>query len=142
MPAFGGSADAFCTCCDGAGVSGIFRGWKKRRGKHRGKQIAGFVGARFGLSHINASSVGKRFHLPNDQQNLHKKEETMSLSGAKSHHFIMTAILVSALTLCWSAEAGPDAMRDITLKKVRDSAGAWCLVGNPNVTRDMCVLFE
>lgn len=66
----------------------------------------------------------------------------MSLSGAKSHHFIMTAILVSALTLCWSAEAAPDAMRDVTLKKVRDRTGAWCLVGNPNVTRDMCVVFE
>ena len=33
------------------------------------------------------------------------KEETMSFSGTKSHHFITTAILVSALTLCWSAEA-------------------------------------
>ena len=29
----------------------------------------------------------------------------MSFSGTKSHHFITTAILVSALTLCWSAEA-------------------------------------
>jgi hypothetical protein len=80
------------------------------------------------------------------------KERTMSSSGAKSHHFIMTALLVSALTLCWSAEAKPpkggskplvtQAMRDVILKKIRGSTGTVCLVFNPDVPRDMCVVFE
>src|SRR4029077_2347862 len=35
------------------------------------------------------------------------EEEMMSLSGAKSQNFFGTAVLVSAVMLCWSAEAAP-----------------------------------
>ena len=66
----------------------------------------------------------------------------MFLSGAKSHHFIMTAILVSALTLCWSAEAEP-ASRDITIKKgtSQPDGGAFCYAENNNI-KDICAIFD
>jgi hypothetical protein len=79
-----------------------------------------------------------------------QKEETMSLSGAKSHHFIMTAILASALTLCWSAEAKPPnggskpLITDTIVKKVRYTAtgGVVCYVYNPSFTREMCAVID
>jgi hypothetical protein len=64
----------------------------------------------------------------------------MSLSGAKSHHFIMTAILVSALTMCWSAEAGP-ASQDITIHIGRSGGSVFCSAQNNNI-KDICAVFE
>ena len=82
------------------------------------------------------------------------KEETMSFSETKSHHFITTAILVSALTLCWSAEAAhrgkprvTDAMRDVGIAIVDASYGPSepfrrCYAYNTNSVKDVCAVFD
>ena len=79
------------------------------------------------------------------------KEETMSFSGTKSHHFITTAILVSALTLCWSAEAAhrgkPNAMRDVGIFKQGGDYGPSyvfldCYAYNRNAVKDVCAVFD
>jgi len=77
----------------------------------------------------------------------------MSLSRTKSQNLFMTAILVSAVTLCCSAEAKPkggskplitEAMRDITIHKVtEDSFGTVaCYAHNNNPSKDICAVFE
>ena len=78
----------------------------------------------------------------------------MSFSGTKSHHFITTAILVSALTLCWSAEAAhrgkprvTDAMRDVGIAIVDASYGPSepfrrCYAYNTNSVKDVCAVFD
>jgi hypothetical protein len=45
----------------------------------------------------------------------------MSLSGAKTRNFIVTAILVSAVVLCWSAEAAP---KNVGHKQIVRNAGS------------------
>jgi len=78
----------------------------------------------------------------------------MSLSGAKSQNFFVTAILVSALTLCWSAEAKPpkggskpvitEAMREIELGIIRadDFGSVACYARNNNTDKEICAVFE
>ena len=72
----------------------------------------------------------------------------MSLSGAKSQHFIMTAILVSALTLCWSAEAAPKKYKSASryikmgIVTVDDVGSVACYAQNKNVNKDICAVFE
>jgi hypothetical protein len=81
------------------------------------------------------------------------KEKTMSLSGTKSKNFIVTGILICALTLCWSAEAKPkggskplitEAMRDIRIWIVTvDSSGSVaCYAQNNNINKNICAVFE
>ena len=69
----------------------------------------------------------------------------MSFSGTKSHHFITTAILVSALTLCWSAEAAhrsKSANRYISVYISRgDPAFVICYAINRS-TRNISAVFD
>ena len=76
----------------------------------------------------------------------------MSLSGAKSQNFFATAILVSAVMLCWSAEAAPknlgykymarNASPDITMQIGRkDSDTVTCYVYNKS-SENICVVYD
>ena len=74
----------------------------------------------------------------------------MSLSGAKSQNFFATAIFVSAVMLCWSAEASPknpgykivrNASPDITTQIGKESDRATCYVYN-NSYEDICVTYD
>jgi hypothetical protein len=75
----------------------------------------------------------------------------MSLSGAKSQNFFATAILVSAVVLCWSAEAAPknlghkqivrNASPDITTQIGKNSDTVTCYVYN-NSNENICVVYD
>ena len=76
----------------------------------------------------------------------------MSLSGAKSQNFFGTAVLVSAVMLCWSAEAAPknlgykqmarNASPDITMQIGRkDSDTVTCYVYNKS-SENICVVYD
>jgi hypothetical protein len=75
----------------------------------------------------------------------------MSLSGAKTQNFIVTAILVSAVVLCWSAEAAPknvghkqivrNAGSDITTQIGRNTDTVTCYVYNKS-DENICVKYD
>jgi hypothetical protein len=76
----------------------------------------------------------------------------MSLSGAKSQNFFATAILVSAVMSCWSAEAAPknpgykhiagNASSDITTQiGTKNSDTATCYAYN-NSNENICVVYD
>jgi len=75
----------------------------------------------------------------------------MSLSGAKSQNFFATAILVSAVMLCWSAEAAPknvghkqivrNAGSDITTQIGRNTDTVTCYVYNKS-DENICVVYD
>jgi hypothetical protein len=76
----------------------------------------------------------------------------MSLSGAKSRNFFATAILVSAVMSCWSAEAAPknpghkqiagNASSDITTQiGTKSSDTATCYAYN-NSNENICAVYD
>jgi hypothetical protein len=76
----------------------------------------------------------------------------MSLSGAISQYFVATAISVSAVMSCWSAEAAPknpgskqmvrNASPDITTQiGTKDSATATCYAYN-NSNENICAVYD
>jgi hypothetical protein len=76
----------------------------------------------------------------------------MSLSGAKSQNFFATAILVSAVMSCWSAEAAPknpgykqtagNASSDITTQiGTKSSDTATCYAYN-NSNENICAVYD
>jgi hypothetical protein len=75
----------------------------------------------------------------------------MSLSGAKSQNFFATAIIVSAVMLCWSAEAAPEnlghkqivrnASPDITTQIGKDTDTVTCYVYNKS-DQNICVVYD
>jgi hypothetical protein len=75
----------------------------------------------------------------------------MSLSGTKSQSFFATAILVSAVVLCWSAEAAPknlghkpivrNASPDITTQIGKNTDTVTCYVYNKS-DENICVVYD
>jgi len=75
----------------------------------------------------------------------------MSLSGAKTQNIFATAILISAVVLCWSAEAAPrnpghkqtvrNASPDITTQIGRNTDTVTCYVYNKS-NDDICVTYD
>ena len=75
----------------------------------------------------------------------------MPLPGAKSQNFFATAILVSAMMLCWSAEAAPknpghkqiarNASSAITTQIGKESDRVTCYVYNKSY-EDICVTYD
>ena len=75
----------------------------------------------------------------------------MSLSGAKSQNFFATAILVSAVIFCWSAEAAPknpgskrivrNASPDITTQIGKETDTVTCYVYNKS-DDNICVVYD
>ena len=75
----------------------------------------------------------------------------MSLSGVRSQNFFATAILVSAVMPCWSAEAAPknlgykqivrNASPDITTQIGKNSDTVTCFVYN-NSNENICVVYD
>ena len=83
---------------------------------------------------------------------IRRRLETMSLSGARSQNFFATAIFVSAVMLCWSAEAAPknfgynqivrNASPDITTQIGRsDPDTVTCYVFNKSY-ENICVVYD
>src|SRR6476620_3252994 len=75
----------------------------------------------------------------------------MSLSGTKSQNFFATAILVSTVMLCWSAEAAPknpgykqivrNASSEIMTQIGKESDRVTCYVFNKSL-KDICVTYD
>jgi hypothetical protein len=75
----------------------------------------------------------------------------MSLSGAKTQNFFATAILVSAVVLCWSAEAAPknlghkqmvrNASPDITTQIGKNTDTVTCYVYTKS-DENICVVYD
>ena len=75
----------------------------------------------------------------------------MSWSGAKSQNFLTTAIFVSAVVLCWSAEAAPknlghkqtvrNASPDIVTQIGKNTDTVTCYVYNKS-NEDICVAYD
>jgi hypothetical protein len=75
----------------------------------------------------------------------------MSLSGVKTQNFFATAILVSAVVLCWSAEAAPknlghkqmvrNASPDITTQIGKNTDTVTCYVYNKS-DENICVVYD
>jgi hypothetical protein len=72
----------------------------------------------------------------------------MSWSGAKSQNFFATAILVSAVMLCWSAEAATkkqivrNASTDITTRIGRNDPGTVTCYAYNKGYENICVMYE
>jgi hypothetical protein len=74
----------------------------------------------------------------------------MSLSGAKSQNFFATAILVSAVMLCWSAEAAPknhgyivrNAIPDITTQIGKTDPGTVTCYAYNKSYENICVVYD
>jgi hypothetical protein len=88
---------------------------------------------------------GKKSRLQNSQ------EKMMTLSGANIQNFFATATLISAVVLCWSAEAAPknpgnkqiarNASSAVTTQIGKSTDTVTCYVYN-NSDENICVVYD